>query len=186
MSQDKTSLLKHKTERTLEKSESQKNESDQQAKQIIKNIEIAFFCDKCCLSSSSNGVVQDHKLRIHDYTILKNEANPTFNCLNCKQSFTKNYVLQMHRKIHQVEWQFKCSQCDKTYTDASLFKNHKRTHLKKELTKCSMCGKWLTSKEGFKKNMPKFILQIIEIHNYTLVMNVTKRLKQLIVVTRTN
>ena len=73
---------------------------------------------------------------------LENTEELSYNCLECKKSFSTQSGFSKHQQLHssnQIQKDFSCKFCQKNYNSQSALKMHIRTHTLP--CKCEECGK---------------------------------------------
>ncbi|XP_053532323.1 zinc finger protein 585B isoform X3 [Ictalurus punctatus] len=73
--------------------------------------------------------------------ICEELSEKPFRCSLCDKSFTLEFNLLKHQKLHAGEKPFCCKRCGKTFTQLYNLTSHQRTHTGEKPFLCSQCGK---------------------------------------------
>ncbi|MCJ8748289.1 hypothetical protein PDJAM_G00163020 [Pangasius djambal] len=76
-----------------------------------------------------------------------------FRCSICDKSFTLEFNLLKHQKLHAGEKPFHCSHCGKTFTQLFNLTSHQRTHTGEKPFLCSQCGKRFSQASKLKTHL---------------------------------
>lgn len=102
-------------------------------------------------TSSKSGVEEpeapDSKRRCEEH------SERPFSCSICDKSFTLEFNLLKHLKLHAGEKPFQCSNCGKTFTQLFNLTSHQRMHTGEKPFPCSQCGKSFSQASKLKTHL---------------------------------
>ena len=97
--------------------------------------------------------IREHMKKIHNmtYSTGKRIRNDRHQCNICDKIFTKNYILEKHKRmVHMGEKNHSCTTCDKSFATAQVLKQHILTHTGEKPYVCDICGMGFTTGSHFK------------------------------------
>ncbi|KAH8414119.1 hypothetical protein KR222_007748 [Zaprionus bogoriensis] len=121
-----------------------------------------FACDACPKAFKTNGALVTHQkrhlrlmefkcefcgkdfvessnLRRHIAALHTNERPHT--CTVCQRSFSRVYLLELHKRTHTGERPYACSHCSSRFAQLSVLRSHERIHTGERRHRCAVCQK---------------------------------------------
>ncbi|KAL7729679.1 hypothetical protein ACLKA6_007950 [Drosophila palustris] len=108
------------------------------------------FCGK--------GFVESSNLRRHIIALHTSERPHT--CITCQRSFSRVYLLELHKRTHTNERPYACSHCDRRFAQLSVLRTHERIHTGERRHRCDLCQKTFSRLMQLKKHQLKPCLSV--------------------------
>ncbi|TDG43699.1 hypothetical protein AWZ03_009863 [Drosophila navojoa] len=109
---------------------------------------LEYECDYC-----GKGFVESSNLRRHIASMHTQERPHT--CTVCQRTFSRVYLLELHKRTHTGERPYACSQCDRCFAQLSVLRTHERIHTGERRHSCSICQKTFSRQIQLKKHQLK-------------------------------
>ncbi|XP_030373782.1 transcription factor grauzone [Scaptodrosophila lebanonensis] len=105
-----------------------------------------FKCDLCGKTFADKQCLRNHELLKH-----QPDEEKTFKCEHCPKRYTKQYLLDQHRIIHQ-ERTLPCEICDRRFPNISLLSTHIKIVHGNYGTMCDICAQVIRGRAAFKRH----------------------------------
>ncbi|EDW67156.1 zinc finger protein 3 [Drosophila virilis] len=113
---------------------------------------VEFECAYC-----GKGFVESSNLRRHVASLHTSERPHT--CTICQRTFSRVYLLEMHKRTHTGERPYACSLCDRSFVQLSVLRTHERIHTGERRQRCDLCQKTFSRMIQLKKHQLKSCLR---------------------------
>ncbi|ALC42066.1 CG15073, partial [Drosophila busckii] len=105
-----------------------------------------FKCELCDRSFADKQCLRNHELLKH-----QPDEEKKFICEHCPKKFTKQYLLDQHRVVHQ-ERNVPCDLCNRRFATVSMLATHVRMLHGNYGTMCDICAKVVRGRAAFQRH----------------------------------
>lgn len=109
---------------------------------------LEYACEYC-----GKGFVESSNLRRHIASLHTQERPHT--CTVCQRTFSRVYLLELHKRTHTGERPYVCSHCDRSFAQLGVLRTHERIHTGERRHSCSICQKTFSRLIQLKKHQLK-------------------------------
>ncbi|XP_060648752.1 zinc finger protein 501 [Drosophila nasuta] len=106
---------------------------------------VEYKCEYC-----GKGFVESSNLRRHIIALHTSERPHT--CTLCQRSFSRVYLLELHKRTHTGERPYACNHCDRSFAQLSVLRTHERIHTGERRHRCALCQKTFSRLMQLKKH----------------------------------
>ncbi|ALC47758.1 CG7963 [Drosophila busckii] len=110
-----------------------------------------FKCEYCGKGFVESSNLQRHIASLH--TALRPHT-----CITCQRSFSRVYLLELHKRTHTGERPYSCAVCKRSFAQLSVLRNHERIHTGERRHRCEICKKTFSRLNQLKKHQLKSCL----------------------------
>ncbi|XP_055386527.1 zinc finger protein 525-like [Condylostylus longicornis] len=83
-----------------------------------------YRCKECCFSFDKEENLKKHEEVHQDFFIFERRKGGEFKCDQCDKTYTFNYLLQRHKRLHTGERPYACTMCDAKFRHYNTLKEH--------------------------------------------------------------